>query len=236
MTRHNSGGTRLRIELPSERTLDWMEFLTDALLREQPGPVELFAATWRLRCGDLKAMEQLLQRSGFSLVLLQTQNDHTAVSAQALGLPVQILTAPPQGNPKTTQASAQSTTGLPAIDPAESLRLHRGTLRSGDQLQTSGDLLILGDVNPGARVIAGGDVMVWGRLRGIAHAGSDGNRTARIVALQLRPLQLRIADLVARGPEDLPQPGLAEEAHVDDEVIVIEPAEPRLLPRILNGN
>ncbi len=56
-----------------------------------------------------------------------------------------------------------------------------------------GSLLVLGDVNPGARVSAGGDVRVWGRLRGVAHAGSGGDQRARIVALQLRPLQLRIA-------------------------------------------
>ena len=85
-------------------------------------------------------------------------------------------------------------------------------------------MLLLGDVNPGARISAGGDVMVWGRLRGIAHAGQDGDTKAKIVALQLRPLQLRIADAVARGPEDQPQPGLAEEARLEAGTIMIEPA------------
>ena len=66
--------------------------------------------------------------------------------------------------------------------------------------------------------------MVWGRLRGIAHAGQDGDTKAKIVALQLRPLQLRIADAVARGPEDQPQPGLAEEARLEGGSIMIEPA------------
>ena len=57
--------------------------------------------------------------------------------------------------------------------------------------------------------------------------GVEGDRNARITALQLRPLQLRIADLVARGPEEKPQPGLAEEARIVDGVISIEPADPR---------
>ena len=84
---------------------------------------------------------------------------------------------------------------------------------------------MLGDVNPGARVSAGGDVRVWGRLRGIAHAGQAGNSAARIVALHLRP-QLRIADAVARGPEDLPPAGFSEEALLLDGAIAIRPAEP----------
>jgi septum site-determining protein MinC len=104
--------------------------------------------------------------------------------------------------------------------------VHRGTLRSGDHLQADGTVLLLGDVNPGARISAGGHVLVWGRLRGIAHAGCTGNGDARIVALQLRPLQLRIAAAVARGPEGSPPTGLAEEARIVDGAIQIDPAQP----------
>ena len=60
----------------------------------------------------------------------------------------------------------------------------------------------------------------------MAHAGCQGNRQARIVALQLRPLQLRIAEAVARGPEDLPPLGYAEQALLVADAIAIEPAEP----------
>jgi septum site-determining protein MinC len=87
-------------------------------------------------------------------------------------------------------------------------------------------VLLLGDLNAGARLSATGDILVWGRLRGIAHAGCHGDRQARIVALQLRPLQLRIADAVARGPEEAPAPGLAEQARLVDGEIRIEAAEP----------
>ena len=103
--------------------------------------------------------------------------------------------------------------------------MHQGTLRAGDHLHSDRDILLHGDVNPGARISAVGDVLVWGRLRGVAHAGCEGSTDARVVALQLRPLQLRIADAVARGPDDLPQPGLAEQALLRDGVITIEPAE-----------
>ena len=101
---------------------------------------------------------------------------------------------------------------------------HHGTLRSGEHLDAFGDVLVLGDVNPGARISAGGNVMVWGRLRGIAHAGKPGNNQAKITALQLRPLQLRIADKIARGPDEKPEQGLAEEALIDQGKIIIQPA------------
>ncbi len=86
--------------------------------------------------------------------------------------------------------------------------------------------MLLGDVNPGAMVSAEGSVLVWGRLRGVAHAGREGDASARITALQLRPLQLRIAGAVARGPDDIPPAGLAEQAMLVDGEIRIEPANP----------
>ncbi len=78
--------------------------------------------------------------------------------------------------------------------------LVRRTLRSGQQLSHDGDICIIGDVNAGAEVVAGGDVVVWGRVRGIIHAGAASNPEARIYALLLEPIQLRIGDITGRGP------------------------------------
>lgn len=61
--------------------------------------------------------------------------------------------------------------------------------------------MIIGDVNPGAEVMAEGDVTVWGALRGIAHAGIGGNTDAEIRALKLQPIQIRIANAIARSPD-----------------------------------
>ena len=66
--------------------------------------------------------------------------------------------------------------------------------------------------------------MIWGRLLGIAHAGKDGNHKAKITALQLRPVQIRIAQKVARGPKEHPEEGYAEQAIIEKGVIVIKPA------------
>jgi len=75
------------------------------------------------------------------------------------------------------------------------------TLRSGQVVSHKGDLVIVGDVNPGAEILAEGDITVWGSLRGIAHAGIGGNTEAEIRALNLQPIQIRIAHAIARAPD-----------------------------------
>lgn len=80
------------------------------------------------------------------------------------------------------------------------------TIRSGQSITSDGNLMILGDVNPGAEVIAKGDITVWGILGGIAHAGSEGNSQARIRALKMNAIQLRIADIFARRPDGVNTP------------------------------
>jgi septum site-determining protein MinC len=179
----------------------------------------LACANRRLNLPELRAIQLALAEAGLELTRVEALDTLTLVPAAALGLETHLerLEANDAGKPGAAPEGA--------TDP-NSLCIHRGTLRSGDHLQVEGSLLLLGDVNPGARVSAAGDVRIWGRLRGVAHAGCQGNREARIVALQLRPLQLRIADAVARGPEDLPPPGFCEEAVLRDGAISIQPAEP----------
>src|SRR5205823_5759540 len=86
-------------------------------------------------------------------------------------------------------------------DRGEAIFVSR-TIRSGQVIRHHGHVTILGDVNAGSEIIAGGTVVVWGRLRGTVHAGAMGDRQAIICALELTPTQLRIADLIARTPED----------------------------------
>ena len=75
--------------------------------------------------------------------------------------------------------------------------LHEGTVRSGDRISSNGNLCIIGDVNPGAIVSAKNNIYVWGKLLGIAFAGNTGNNNASIASLYLKPLQLRIADVLS---------------------------------------
>lgn len=74
-------------------------------------------------------------------------------------------------------------------------------VRSGQVVETDGDLLLIGDVNPGGMVKATGNIYIMGALRGVAHAGVTGNRKKIVVAGQMRPSQLRIADLINRAPD-----------------------------------
>ncbi len=81
--------------------------------------------------------------------------------------------------------------------PEDAPVIVRTTCRSGMRIESPSDCVVLGDVNPGAEILAVGDVIVFGNLRGIAHAGALGDRGARIWALSIEPSQIRIADLVA---------------------------------------
>ena len=103
------------------------------------------------------------------------------------------------------------------------------TLRSGQSITSDGNIVIIGDVNPGSEVIAKGDITVWGILAGIAHAGSAGNKYAKIRALKMNAIQLRIADTFARRPDGANIPYIQktdtftpEEAVVRKKQIVIE--------------
>jgi septum site-determining protein MinC len=99
---------------------------------------------------------------------------------------------------------------------------HRGTLRGGQALHNLGNLVVIGDVNPGAELVASGDIVVFGALRGVAHAGAQGDRSARVIALELAPTQLRIATLIASGDAGA-RPRGPEHASIADERIVVVP-------------
>jgi septum site-determining protein MinC len=98
----------------------------------------------------------------------------------------------------------------------------RSTCRSGMRVESLSDCVVLGDVNPGAEIIAVGDVIIFGSLRGIAHAGAQGDRSARIWALGIQPSQIRIADLVALPPRgSKPTPRRFEIAEIQDNQIEV---------------
>ena len=101
--------------------------------------------------------------------------------------------------------------------------LHEGTVRSGDRISSNGNLCIIGDVNPGAIVSAKNNIYVWGKLLGIAFAGNTGNNNASIASLYLKPLQLRIADVIAIGPKEKPKNYYPEIAVIDKQTIIIKP-------------
>ncbi len=97
------------------------------------------------------------------------------------------------------------------------------TIRGGQEVRTESSVMICGNVNPGAQVISGGSVDIRGTCRGMVHAGAFGDETAFIVADKLMPTQIRIANVIARSPDDVKDPNKAERASIKNGYIVFEP-------------
>lgn len=109
--------------------------------------------------------------------------------------------------------------------PLEDLIINR-TIRGGEEIIYKGSIIIHGNVNPGAKIIAGGNINIFGSCRGFVHAGAYGNLNSYIIADQLSPLQIRIAHLIARAPDngdDTSVNPVTEKAKICDEHIILEP-------------
>ena len=110
------------------------------------------------------------------------------------------------------------------LTPQEMVVINR-TLRGGQEIRTKSSVLVCGNVNPGAQIIAGGSIDIRGTCRGLVHAGAYGDSTAFIVADRLMPTQIRISNLIARSPDEMEKTDRAERASIKDGQIVIEPIE-----------
>ena len=100
---------------------------------------------------------------------------------------------------------------------------HVGTLRGGQALHHAGNIVVIGDVNPGTELVATGDIVVFGRLLGVAHAGAQGDNDAKVYALALQATQLRIATVIAVDEERARVASEPEVAFVRDGRIAIAP-------------
>ena len=186
------------------------EFLQGARLAIDVGETALKAA-------DIGQLSKEISERGLFLWAVLSESPTTDRSALAFGLATQI---PKPGSPRPVISGDGSISG------GESAALVRRTLRSGFIMRHSGHVVVIGDVNPGAQVIALGDVVVWGKLRGMVHAGAEGDEQAVVCALDLSPTQLRIAGVIAITPKrrGKPQP---EMARLKDGQVVAELWDPK---------
>jgi len=106
--------------------------------------------------------------------------------------------------------------------------LYEKSLRSGQNINFDGNVVILGDVNPGAEIVAGGHILVMGSLRGLVHAGALGDEDATVTALHFAPTQLRIASHITRPPDGNVDEGAKppEYARIQNDTVVIEEYQP----------
>jgi septum site-determining protein MinC len=120
----------------------------------------------------------------------------------------------------------------------DSGQFYKGTLRSGQVLESEGSLIVLGDVNPGGRIIAAGNVIVLGSLRGNVVAGVNGNENCFVVALEMNPMQIKIGEIIARSSDSAPKKkgkikGVEPKiAYVEEGNIYIEDLEQEVLEDI----
>ena len=202
------------ILLTSQNKLDWKRFLNKELDRTQAINIEIEINDLRLNVKDLLYCKLLCNKLGKVLSKIKSTRVETIVSAESISL-VSELSLTNKGK----KLSCLETCNFNQKD----VTFHQATIRAGESIHSEGDLLVLGDVNPGAIVSANGDIMIWGKLLGIAHAGKSGNLNSKISALKLKPVQLRIANKVAIGPKESPEEALAEQASVLSGLIVINP-------------
>jgi septum site-determining protein MinC len=172
--------------------------------------VHLIARDRLLDVRQLQAIADALADTELQLKRVYTSRRQTAVAAVTIGYSVEQHSPIAHLNPPTEA-------GHPLDEP---LYLQT-TLRSGMEIRHAGTVIVLGDVNPGSTVIADGDIMVWGNVRGLVHAGASGNSRCLIMGLRLEPTQIRIADYVARVPEMPPNQYHPEVAYVTSEGIRI---------------
>ncbi len=153
----------------------------------QGARLALDVASQALHVNELVDLRDRLSERGISLWAVISESPTTEKTAQLLGLATRISKPRPE---ESRQFSVKD------LGEETALFLNR-TLRSGTRIEFAGHVVVMGDVNPGAEIVADGNIIVWGRLRGAAHAGSKGNRSAMICALDLSPMQLRIAEEVS---------------------------------------
>ena len=165
-----------------------------------------------LRPTELSRLRDTLSERGLTLWAVLSGSPVTERTAQDLGLATRLPRPKPDNQPRSPETALSG----------EQAVLVRRTLRSGVSLQHHGHVVVIGDVNPGGEIIAGGDVVVWGRLRGVVHAGAEGDEGAVVCALDLSPTQLRIAGQIALTPKRRGRP-LPEMARLKDGQVVAEP-------------
>lgn len=114
-------------------------------------------------------------------------------------------------------------------------RFYKGQIRSGQCMEFDQSVIVLGDVNPGATIISKGNIVILGSLRGTAVAGASGRKNSFIVAMDMHPIQLQIADILARAADKREEKIVQEPriAFVEDENIYIEPLSKSVLNDII---
>lgn len=202
---------------------DWAELETVLLAHVdekaaffQGARVALDVGNHILRAADLGGLRDRLSNKGINLWAVLSNSPATEQTAQVLGLATRISIPRPE---RTIHPLDTNLAGEGAV-------FVQRTLRSGFKVAHHGHIIILGDVNPGAEVVADGSVIIWGRLRGAVQAGVEGDASAVVCALEFSPTHLRIANFTLAVQSRKGKTG-PETARVKDGTILLESWNPK---------
>jgi len=194
----------------TELAEDFIKNVDERVSFFQGAHVALDVGTNELRVAELSKLRDQLSDRGIALWAILSESPITETTAQNLGLATRIT------KPRPVQSREE-------LDlPEDAAKWVEGPLRSGNRVAFDGNIVVFGDVNPGAELVAGGSVIVWGRLRGVVHAGAQGDEEAIVCALELAPTQLRIAGQIAVSPKRTGK-STPEVARIKDGILLAEP-------------
>jgi len=167
-----------------------------------------------LNTEEIEALGAVLAEHQMTMWAVYGDAAETQTAAKTLGL---------EFEPADAQRKQKSPARAASARPTENVTTIRRTLRSGQTVETLGNVVVIGDVNPGAVIKAGGYVIIWGYLRGTVYAGAVSPENAFVAALELKPVQLIIGDAIARAPaDDHRRTIIPEIAFVQDGQIIAE--------------
>ena len=199
-----------------------------------------------------KISRMMADKTGARTVLFEIDKDFERELKRSEKSPLSDFDADPESEDADAGASEEQATATTAAEPPSGAgqakapgvraparrryapvdldecitKYYRGTLRSGRLISYDGNVVIIGDVNPGAEVEATGNIIVLGNVRGIVHAGAGGNKDASVIALNFTPTQLRVADVITRKAErhgGANSGNAPEIAYLRGDAIIIEP-------------
>ncbi len=173
----------------------------------------LDASSREMTTEEIRQLVELFSASRMEIREIRTTSPQTAEAAAALEIPRRLETNRHLTSPSLSHSPPEGRTAL----------FVRGAIRSGRKVQYSGHIIIVGDVSPGAEIVADGDIIVWGKLEGAVHAGAQGDNSATVCALLHAASQLRIGGQTARSQEaEDRNPAIPEVARVDGQRIIVE--------------
>jgi septum site-determining protein MinC len=168
-----------------------------------------------LKVNEMVDLRDRLSERNVSLWAVISESPVTEKTAQLLGLATRV------SKPRREEVHSFDTRN---INEETALFVNK-TLRSGARIEFAGHVVVLGDVNPGAEIIADGNVIVWGKLRGAVHAGAKGDKSSVICALDLFPIRLQISEFTMNS-STRKETGKPEMAFVSDQRVIVETWQP----------